>query len=60
MRTTTLKKGDKVALLIDDEQWAEARVIDPLSTQFTCRVLRQKQVRFYFYLDKGFTWRPLK
>lgn len=60
MQLTKVNKNDKIELLIDGEPWAVAKVIDPLSTQFTCRVLRQKQVRFYFYLDKGFTWRPLK
>ena len=55
-----VKARDKVELLIDGDTWAEARVIDPLSSQFTCRIKRQKQVRFYFYADKGLTWKPLK
>lgn len=57
MRLTKVKSGDKVVLLIGDDEY-EARVIDALSTQFTCRILRQKQVRFYFYSDKGITWKP--
>ena len=52
-----VKVGDKVVLLIGDDEY-EARVIDALSTQFTCRILRTKQVRFYFYADKGITWKP--
>lgn len=52
-----LKKGDKVDLIIDDEVWGTAKVIDTLASQFTCKVPYQKLVRFYFYVDKGYTWR---
>ena len=53
-----VKAGDKVLITIGDDEY-EARVLDALATQFTCRILRQKQVRFYFYADKGVTWKPL-
>ncbi len=52
-------KGEKVELVMDDETWAEAKVIDPLATQFTCKIKGQKAIRFFFYADKGITWRKL-
>lgn len=58
MTITRVKRGDAVLITIGDDEY-EARVIDPLASQFTCRILRQKQVRFYFYADKGVTWKPL-
>ena len=59
---TPVKKGDKVELLALDEEgvesrYAEAKVIDPLAKQFTCRPLYTKHVRYYFYDDEGVTWR---
>jgi hypothetical protein len=49
---TPVSKGDKVDLIIDDEVWGTAKVLDTLAMQFTC-----KQVRYYLYSDNGFTWR---
>lgn len=58
---TRVKARDKIELLIDDEAWAEARVIDPLSSQFTCVIKGQPKVtRFFFYADEGLTWRRVK
>lgn len=56
---TPVKAGDKVVITIGGDEW-EAKVIDALASQFTCRILYQKQVRFYFYADKGLTWRHPK
>lgn len=55
---TPVKTGDWVDLLIDEEMWEKAKVVDALATQFTCKIPYQKLVRFYFYEDKGLTWRP--
>lgn len=55
---TPVSKGDKVDLIIDDEVWGTAKVLDALAMQFTCKIPYQKQVRFYLYSDKGFTWKP--
>ena len=57
---TPVKAGDMVELIIDDEVWAEAKVIDALAVQFTCRIQRQPLARFYFYEDKGVTWRKVQ
>lgn len=56
---TPVKAGDTVVLLIGDDEY-EALVDDALATQFTCHIKRKKQTRFYFYEDKGLTWRPVK
>lgn len=55
--STPVMSGDKVDLLtIDGEVWAEAKVIDAMASQFTCRIGRQKTVRYFFYADRGVTW----
>jgi hypothetical protein len=59
---TPVKAGDKVELLaLDDDgtsrRYSEAKVVDALATQFTCRF--NKRVHFYFYEDKGVTWRKI-
>ena len=36
---TPVKPGDKVMLIAGEERWAEAKVIDALASQFTCRPL---------------------
>jgi hypothetical protein len=53
---TPVKRGDKVELL-DNEgtPYLKARVLDALATQFT--ITTKGQVRFFFYEDKGLTWR---
>ena len=56
---TPVKKGDTVTLLMGDDKF-EALVVDALASQFTCRIKRTKQIRFYLYSDKGITWKPLK
>jgi len=56
--TTPVKAGDYVRLTIDDEVWLEAKVLDALASQFTVRV--NGGVRFFFYEDKGNTWKPAK
>ena len=56
---TPVKKGEKVVLIAGDVEWAEAKVLDPLSKQFTCRPLYSKHVRYYFYEDQGVTWRKI-
>lgn len=39
-------------------EWVHGEVIDLLATQFTCEV--EGETHFYFYTDKGTTWRQLK
>ena len=55
---TPVKAGDWVELTIDGEAWERAKVVDALAKQFTCKVPYQKVIRYYFYEDKGLTWRP--
>ena len=52
-----IKKGCRVDLL-DDEAvpYETIKVADTLATQFT--VTKKGRTRFFFYLDKGITWRP--
>jgi len=54
-----VKTGDKVMLIAGDERWAEAKVIDALAKQFTCRPLYSKHVRYYFYEDERVTWEKI-
>lgn len=55
---TPVKPKDKVELIINNKMWHVGRVHDALATQFT--ILVNKKVKFFFYVDKGLTWRPLK
>ena len=55
---TPVKPGSKVQLLVDCEPWCTRCVVDALATQFTVSV--NGVTRFFFYDDKGLTWRPLK
>ena len=57
--SSPVKAGDTVYLLMGEDEH-EALVMEPLSSQFASRSKRKKQVRFYFYADKGVTWRPAK
>lgn len=57
-RGTKLKAKDRVLITMGDEEF-EAVVLEPLSSQFTCKMPYTKQVRFYFYADEGLTWKPL-
>ena len=50
-----VKKGDKVELLILDEVWTVGTVNTVCATQFTCTA--NKNTLFFFYADKGVTWR---
>lgn len=43
---------------IDSDPWVKARVQDLLSTQFTARNANLG-TQFYFYKDKGITWRQV-
>jgi hypothetical protein len=54
MSKQALKARDKVNLLVNGETWAQAKVIDALSSQFT--VTHKKKVLFFFYSDEGVTW----
>jgi len=53
-----VKRGDVVELVYDSEIWATAKVVDPLSKQFTCVV--NGKVKFFFYEDRGTTWQTPK
>ena len=52
---TPVKQGQKVDLLTDGNVYETIKVKDALATQFT--VTKRGRVRFFFYEDKGLTWR---
>ena len=53
---TPVKQGSVVDLLDDEAMPYETiKVKDALSTQFT--VTKRGRTRYFFYLDKGITWR---
>ena len=56
-----MRKNDKVEVLLadsDDDTWHPASVITPLSSQFLVHLKgNRRQQFFYFYKDKGTTWR---
>lgn len=54
---TPVKAGDKVLIQVGEDDWVDAKVIDPLASQFTARQLYRKQLGFYLYTDKGVTWK---
>ena len=54
---TPVKPRDQVYLMVDGEVYETARVCDALDTQFT--VQKKGRTRFFFYEDKGLTWKPL-
>lgn len=55
---TPVKARDQVELITaDGEVYDVVRVADALATQFT--VQKKGRTRFFFYEDKGLTWRPL-
>lgn len=55
---TPVKAGDKVLIQVgEDDDWVDAKVIDPLASQFTARQLYRKTTGFYSYTDKGVTWK---
>lgn len=54
---TPVKAGDKVLIQVGDDDWVDGKVIDPLASQFTARQLYRKVTGFYFYHDKGVTWK---
>lgn len=53
---TPVKQGAKVELIINNVVWHTGKVLDALATQFTIQV--NKKMHFFFYVDKGLTWRP--
>ncbi len=52
---TPVKNGDLIELTCDGEVWHTGKVKDALASQFT--VVVNKKLRFFFYADKGLTWR---
>jgi hypothetical protein len=50
-----LVAGQTVELLIDGKAWHKGKVRDALASQFT--IVVNKVPRFFFYADKGITWR---
>jgi len=52
---TPVKTGDSVELMVDDAVYATAKVRDVLAVQFTVSV--KKRIRYFFYEDKGITWK---
>lgn len=48
-----------VEVLGEGGLWWPARVVDLLDTQFTAEDLQTEKLDFYFYTDKGVTWRQL-
>ena len=56
MGKTPVNTGDTVELVCLDETWARAKVTQVLATMFLCRIGRGTE-RFFFYADKGLTWR---
>jgi hypothetical protein len=50
-----VKFRDKVDLLVDGSAYEQAHVRDVLAAQFT--VAKKGRLRFFFYADKGLTWR---
>lgn len=55
---TPIDPGDKIELIIDGEVWHTTAVEIVCATQFT--VLVNDKVRWFFYEDKGDTWRKKK
>ena len=55
--STPVKPRDQVYLMVDGDIYETARVCDALATQFT--VLKKGRVRYFFYADKGLTWKPV-
>ena len=54
---TPVKPRDQVYLMVDGDVYETARVADTLATQFT--VTKRGRVRYFFYEDKGLTWKPV-
>lgn len=52
---TPVLKGDKVSVEIGRDQWVDAVVATPCAIQFTVRA--NKNVLFFFYSDRGVTWK---
>ena len=57
-RKYAFEKGTKIQLVIDGKVWADTKMFDLLSTQFTCLV--NDKTNFFFYADEGLTWRLKK
>ena len=56
---TPVKDGDKVQVRFgDDDEWRDAKVKLALASQFTAKC-PPYEVGFFFYADKGVTWRPV-
>jgi hypothetical protein len=59
VRSRTMKIGDMIEAIHphdSEEQWVKIKVYDLLSAQFTV-IDCDNKVQFYFYRDKGVTWR---
>lgn len=54
---TPVKRGDYVELCPRGTEWDKAKVVDALANQFTVKV--GKRVSFFFYTDRGATWRKI-
>ena len=52
-----VKPRDQVYLIVDGEPYETVRVADTLATQFT--VTKKGRTRFFFYEDRGLTWKPV-
>ena len=52
-----VKPQQQVYLMVDGEVYETARVSDTLGSQFT--VMKKGRTRYFFYADKGLTWKPL-
>tara|TARA_Y100001951_G_C11206125_1_gene220120 strand:- start:300 stop:509 length:210 start_codon:yes stop_codon:yes gene_type:complete len=54
-------ESDNVLVTYDDydKTWYPAKILDRLSTQFTCEFLIQNKLKhgFYFYKDNNVTWK---
>jgi len=49
-----------VEILADDDTWRLATVVDLLDIQFTAEEWASEKIGFYYYTDKGTTWRQLQ
>ena len=58
-----MKKPESNKVLVaygdDYENWYPAKILDKLSTQFTCEFLVEDKLKhgFYFYKDNNVTWK---
>lgn len=56
---TPVKSRASIEIYLErDDEWVWAKVVDTLSTQFTC--VFENRTYFRFYKDEGLTWRQTK